>query len=122
MTKLYAERDPDEIEPCRMRHLLAMTSEGLHSKADIADELAYRDKEIERLTQELTNDKDDINELNAEICGLENDVCKLEGKVEKLRNALQRLIDVAEQCDSWESFPSKALEDAEKALGDSNDH
>ena len=48
-------------------------------------------------------------------------VCKLEGKVEKLRNALQRLIDVAEQCDSWESFPSKALEDAEKALGDSND-
>lgn len=43
-------------------------------------------------------------------------------EIERLRNALQRLIDVAEQCDSWESFPSKALEDAEKALGDSNDH
>lgn len=49
LVKLYAERDPEELEPYRMQHLMAMTAEGLHSKADIADELAYRDKCIAEL-------------------------------------------------------------------------
>lgn len=43
--KLYdAERDTDGYENTVMKHMLAMTTEGLHSKAEIAVELAYRDK------------------------------------------------------------------------------
>lgn len=61
--KLYAERDPDEIEPYRIRHVMAMTAEGLHSKSDIADELAYRDKVIAAQADELTAAKQRIAEL-----------------------------------------------------------
>ena len=43
--KLYdAERDTDGYENTVMKHMLAMTTEGLHSKSAIAVELAYRDK------------------------------------------------------------------------------
>lgn len=45
--KLYAERDVETLEPYYSRHVLAMTVEGLHAKADIAAELAHRDKLIE---------------------------------------------------------------------------
>lgn len=37
------------------RHLSAMTAEQLHDKGEIACELAWRDSEIERLHQLLTN-------------------------------------------------------------------
>lgn len=37
------DRDPEELEPYYTRHVMAMTEEGLHSKSDIAAELAYRD-------------------------------------------------------------------------------
>lgn len=47
--KLYADRDPCELEPYYSRHVEAMTAEGLRSKAAIAEELAYRDQQIERL-------------------------------------------------------------------------
>ena len=45
----YAERDILKQGNHYMRHVAAMTAEGLHSKSDIAAELAYRDIEIERL-------------------------------------------------------------------------
>lgn len=56
MRKQYSERDP--IEQDRQgnyycRHVSAMTAEGLHSKSDIAAELAHRDIEIDRLTKLL---------------------------------------------------------------------
>jgi len=37
-------------------------------------------------------------------------------RVIKLEEALNDLISTASQCDSWESFPSEALEKAEKVL------
>ncbi len=46
MKKLYAERDPEALDVAGGfygRHVSAMTAEGLHEKADIAAELAYRD-------------------------------------------------------------------------------
>ena len=49
MSKLYTERDIIEQGDYYSRHTSAMTSEGLHSKSDIAAELAHRDIEIERL-------------------------------------------------------------------------
>ena len=49
---LYADRDPRKLEPQFSQHMHAMTAENLHSKAAIAEELAHRDREIERLTAE----------------------------------------------------------------------
>lgn len=45
----YAERDVEEYHDLYLRHLMAMTTERLHSKMSIAAELAWRDSEIERL-------------------------------------------------------------------------
>lgn len=50
--KLYAERDPRGLDPHFSAHMMAMTAEDLHDKAAIAEELAYRDQQIERLTAE----------------------------------------------------------------------
>lgn len=38
-----------------IRHINAMTAENLHDKSDIAEQLAWRDAEIDRLNNELQN-------------------------------------------------------------------
>jgi len=54
MKKLYnEERDTDGYDNLVMKHMMAMTAEGLHSKAAIAIELAYRDWQIEQLREAL---------------------------------------------------------------------
>jgi hypothetical protein len=53
MKQHYAERDAKSLEPHLYNHMLAMTAEGLHSKAAIACELAWRDAKIEQLTNAL---------------------------------------------------------------------
>jgi hypothetical protein len=53
--KRYARRDHmalDQAGGYYMRHVMAMTAEGLHAKSDIAAELAFRDAEIDRRTRE----------------------------------------------------------------------
>lgn len=50
---IYPKYDPWDLEPHYSKHVSAMTSKGLHSKADIAIQLAWRDQEIERLVFEL---------------------------------------------------------------------
>ena len=49
MSNLYAERDIIEQGKHYSQHTSAMTSEGLHSKSDIAAELAHRDIQIDQL-------------------------------------------------------------------------
>jgi hypothetical protein len=49
MSKLYTERDIIEQGDYYSRHTSAMTGEDLHSKSDIAAELAHRDIEIDKL-------------------------------------------------------------------------
>ena len=49
----YAQRDTMALGDFYTRHVLAMTVEGLHEKSDIAAELAYRDKFISELLDEL---------------------------------------------------------------------
>ena len=49
----YAERDHAAQGQHYLRHVEAMTDEGLHLKSDIAGELAHRDIEIEKLRAEL---------------------------------------------------------------------
>lgn len=54
--KQYAERDAmalDEAGSYYIRHVMAMTSEGLHSKGDIAAELGWRDMQIDALQQQV---------------------------------------------------------------------
>lgn len=51
--KLYAQRNPEELEPFYSDHVLAMTQEDLRSKAAIAAELAYRDSLIKELRMRL---------------------------------------------------------------------
>lgn len=56
MTKQYAERDAFELDQSGghyMRHVMAMSAEQLHSKSDIAAELAWRDSQIAELQQKL---------------------------------------------------------------------
>lgn len=50
---LYADRDTCQLSPHFERHVLAMTAEALEGKAEIAAELAWRDREIERLRTAL---------------------------------------------------------------------
>ena len=56
MSKLYADRDNTALDDAgnyHFRHMLAMTGEKLHAKADIAAELGHRDKVIDELKQKL---------------------------------------------------------------------
>lgn len=55
MSKLYGERDImalDDTGGYYMRHVMAMTGEGLHGKSQIAAELGHRDMQIDVLTQQ----------------------------------------------------------------------
>ncbi len=63
MKKKYAERDImalDEAGNYYFTHVLAMTSEGLKSKSDIAAELAWRDFKLEELRNAVLSLLSDI--------------------------------------------------------------
>lgn len=49
----YAKRDIEEQGEHYLKHVAAMTTEGLNSKADIAAELAHRDIRIKQLEEEV---------------------------------------------------------------------
>jgi len=56
--KLYGDRDIvylDYLNNYYSKHVSAMTSESLHSKSDIAAELAWRDLRIDLLQTQLEN-------------------------------------------------------------------
>lgn len=46
VTRQYAQRDTESLGDLYLRHVEAMTAEGLHEKSAIAAELAWRDKLI----------------------------------------------------------------------------
>ena len=49
--KLYAKRDAEGLGAHYLRHIAALTAEGLHDKCDIAAELAFRDMQLEEASQ-----------------------------------------------------------------------
>ena len=51
----YKDRDIIKLAEYYTTHVQAMTAEGLHSKSDIAAELAHRDVQIDRLRGQLQN-------------------------------------------------------------------
>lgn len=80
MNKLYGERNLEELGQHFTNHLSAMTSEDLHSKSDIAAELAYRDSVIEKLNNDIENyiiEIEGINILNDEINSLNDTISDL---------------------------------------------
>ena len=52
-TKQYAKRNPEAQGEHYIKHVLAMTTEGLHQKSAIAAELAHRDILVNALKEEL---------------------------------------------------------------------
>jgi len=52
---MYPNLEPWDLEPHYCAHIGAMTTEGLHSKAAIAEQLAWRDQTIEQLRRDLAN-------------------------------------------------------------------
>lgn len=96
--KLYSKRNAIELDAAGgyyFKHVLAMTAEDLHSKSDIAMELGHRDHFIAQLEQQRD---------------------ALQAKCDELINGLCEIVSVAERCDSWESFPSHALDKANLLL------
>ena len=90
----YAERDPEELDEgghyCK--HLMAMTAEDLHSKRDIACELAYRDKRIAELEQDLREMDAENDRLSTERFneGMER-AAKITDKWELGKNAAEAI-------------------------------
>ena len=65
-TKQYARRNPmvlDKAGGYYVRHVMAMTREGLHAKSHIAAELAWRDAEIDRLKEALSMGEEPLHEM-----------------------------------------------------------
>lgn len=65
--KQYAERDHMALGAHYIRHVEAMTAEGLHRKSDIAAELAQRDAAIAELSAAIADLLDDAAQCFASI-------------------------------------------------------
>lgn len=64
--KLYAEQNPIKLGKYYTDHVMAMTAENLHSKADIAKQLAWRDKKLDAQAEELAALRETYKYLIAE--------------------------------------------------------
>lgn len=90
--KLYAERDPRDLEPYFSRHMMAMTAEKLNTKAAIAEELAYRDKQIHALEKMPRCDECDDTGICEDRAGKHVCVCMEEnGLYQKLVAEIETL-------------------------------
>ncbi len=75
-TKLYAERDAMELDRAGnfyCRHVHAMTVEDLHSKADIAAELGWRDQQLAEKDKEIAALREDKERLRFLIEATDHD-------------------------------------------------
>lgn len=77
--KLYAERNLEALGFYYVNHIDAMTGEQLHSKSDIAAELAVRDRTIDQLRAErdrLYVAAKRMYDANVALCGCDPDACE----------------------------------------------
>lgn len=86
---LYDERDHEAQGDFYLRHIAAMTYEGLHAKSAIAAELAHRDMEITRLRAEAAEFERVRDECDAENARFSAEILSLRAEAEALRKALQ---------------------------------
>lgn len=122
MTKQYAERDIcalDEAGNHYSRHVSAMTSEGLHSKSDIAAELGYRDHIIETLVarcNELLSERIRIGpDIDAAISnGVIPESHPFKSRLEMLANYHKREADLASKLNTAEL----TLDEADRVISE----
>lgn len=76
----YEQRDIDQMEGLYLKHVEAMTDEGLHSKSAIAAELAWRDyllecreQDCELMQKELKKRADELKRVRADLEELDNE-------------------------------------------------
>ena len=99
--KLYGERDPmaqDEAGGYFARHMHHMTTENLHSKAEIAEELAHRDIQIEAKDQriaELIEELDNERARGIHSCGphCKRPLCLANKRIAEL----ERVVEIARE-------------------------
>jgi len=67
----YADRDTIAMSDVYVKHVSAMTEEGLHAKSDIAAELAHRDIRIADLKRQLGEAQKELmsRDCYGEWCG-----------------------------------------------------
>ncbi len=82
--KQYAKRDLEALQPHYIKHVDAMTAEGLHSKSDIAAELAWRDLQIAEARDQVNHYKAMLTKESGEVTISRN------GYVEQLEQQLDR--------------------------------
>ena len=87
LEKQYADRNPIAQGHYYIRHLMAMTSEKLHSKSDIAKELAHRDMLIDDLKAEL---KAAFN-VGTEIAYRDDVIGRLENNLAEAKHEIKTL-------------------------------
>jgi len=97
----YPEKDAQELGQHYLNHVSAMTVEKLHSKSDIAIQLAWRDQEIESLQAELEQVKGKLDYWYEEAGRLDTNVRfqveqkeKLQAELEKVKGELVDLIGI----------------------------
>lgn len=94
--KQYAERDLIGLDAkgnhyCR--HVMAMTSESLHSKSDIAAELGYRDLMISELKARLVESQCEFRSADITMQNLEAKCAALAAENAGLKGALEYVIN-----------------------------
>ena len=122
MSKQYAERDAsalDEAGGYYIRHVSAMTKEGLHSKSDIAAELGFRDMRIDQLNHRINQL---LTERNATGLAIDH---ALNGDLPEQRGLLSRLQmlsllatqrdELLEALEEVTEYAEMAMEQANKA-------
>jgi hypothetical protein len=96
--KLYAERDAMKLGQYYSRHVSAMTGEDLHSKSDIAAELAWRDREIDRLKAELDSTRRclDLEKERKEAAQFAEKIA-----IEKMKEAKAKVFECFNNDECW---------------------
>jgi len=109
MNNQYAERDIME-QKHYAKHVFQMTSEKLHSKSDIAAELAHRDELIETLTKRLSDFSYEasvnMGKQIQENKGLYKQIAELKADLER---AVSRLL-IVDESNTYDRFPELAAQ------------
>lgn len=105
----YKKRDARELDPFFGEHMQAMTAEALYDKADIALELAFRDKRIAALEAELEQLGDGRPSESTRL--LEDNLQRRIRELEAERdNALRIIESVTKTCKGLEAELAEAHE------------